>query len=160
MGSVRETGEQPSSSLNSLLRSSEGRFLLTVLEEEAGERRFSGGPGGAGLPLDDDGGGFALSHGALGVIVIDIVGRRGEEMKRGGYRVSKLRGGLRNVCGHSALYIFPYSAPVENGPKYIALSHFVIRRSMAEACDRLIEVVIIVPTAGTGVWRLLWDPAL
>jgi len=75
--SVEEEGGQPSSPLNSLLRSSEGRFLLTVLEEEVGEWFLPGDAGGkeSSVPLDDEGG-FVASGEALGAIVIDIVARR------------------------------------------------------------------------------------
>jgi hypothetical protein len=73
---AEEEGGQPSSPLNSFLRSSEGRFLLTVLEEEVGERSLSSDVDGRGLPLDCWGE-FFSSHEALEAIVIDIVAGRG-----------------------------------------------------------------------------------
>ena len=71
-----EEGGKPSFPLNAFLRSTEGCFLLTVLEEGAGERSLTGDADSRGLPLGCWGE-FFSSHEAFGVIVTDIVVRRG-----------------------------------------------------------------------------------
>ena len=76
MQSAAGVGWPHFSPLNSPLRSSEGRFLLTVLEGEVVEWSPSAGAGDKALPLDD-GGEFVSLRGALWVVEMDIVARKG-----------------------------------------------------------------------------------
>lgn len=69
---VGEVGGQASSPLNSFLRSSEGRFLLTVLEVCEGRERSSPGGAGGNRSLLDDWGGVFSSLVALEVVMIDM----------------------------------------------------------------------------------------
>lgn len=104
---VRE-GRGSSSPLYSFLRSSETRFLLTVLEGEVGDWSLVGDIGGNGSPLggEED---FASSCGSLGVVT-DIVirkGRRDAGGWAGGIGTKKRVGRLRYL----GFIYFPAKCP-------------------------------------------------
>lgn len=110
MGFVEEKGGQPSSSLNSLLRSSEGLFLLTVLEGEEGERSLLSGVDGTALPLGD--GGFVSLREASEVIVMDIWYEEDEEIRgvEVGYRNGETVGRtIENACDYIPRRVVPLS---------------------------------------------------
>jgi len=104
---VRE-GRESSSPLYSFLRSSETRFLLTVLEGEMGDWSLVGDTGGNGSPLggEED---FASSCGSLEVVT-DIVIRKGRMDADGwadGIETKRRVGHLR----HLGFIYFPAKCP-------------------------------------------------